>query len=330
MEKLSAAEKLELRRQERRKSREAQLEREVQQLRDALEQERLRREADELINERRVPLDPETSRRIAGHIGKRLPDAGRVESEPNSTRPEQPKFGQSAGNESTAQILDGNEVESMEAPSSGNAARESADMHGGNAGYGRGDRNGENDADDACDGNDKSDESDGDDAGDENDENDENTVVSMHTLPRVKPTLATRYEDRLAVTEEICSAMIAGKSLHDICRHDQFPNINTFLRWCGADGDIYNLYLAALRMRAAQHAEKVEQNIKELEKETDMVRVAALRGAIQSRQWVMSKMLPKLYGDRVEHTHEHEHKHDIKQLDERLAALIANTKSGRA
>ena len=112
-------------------------------------------------------------------------------------------------------------------------------------------------------------------------------------MPRVIKGKETPYEVKLEVTADICYAVVAGESLRDICRHEQFPDITTFLMWVAKDRDLSDMYVEALRMRAAGHAEKLEQDIKKLETEDDLVRVAALKAAIQTRQWMKSILLPK-------------------------------------
>jgi hypothetical protein len=111
--------------------------------------------------------------------------------------------------------------------------------------------------------------------------------------------------------------------MNAICKEEGMPSRVTILRWCGENTLLAQAYTVALQMRSAGHAELLEEDMDELDRAKDPVRVAALKVKINTRQWIMSRLLPKQYGDHqvIEHTGEVKYTSD--QLDQRLKHLIA-------
>lgn len=137
-----------------------------------------------------------------------------------------------------------------------------------------------------------------------------------------KPTDHARAA-RLEKMKAVCQYASQGMAIRKICAQDGMPDIGTVLTWCAEDAEMQAMYVAALRMRAAGLAEDLVGHCEELaDGEVSATRVQALKVVIQTKQWTMSKLLPKLYGEMQTIEHTGEVKMDEKQIDARLAHLI--------
>lgn len=128
-----------------------------------------------------------------------------------------------------------------------------------------------------------------------------------------------RYSDRL--TARICAELAAGVSVAEVCRQPWAPNEKTHYRWMAAHPE----YRAAISSAKDVGCEKYADEIIRLADEAAspllnnegqpikgangpvMVKTAEAtnhaRLQIDARKWVLSKLLPKKYGDKVEHEH---------------------------
>jgi hypothetical protein len=108
--------------------------------------------------------------------------------------------------------------------------------------------------------------------------------------PTGRPSL---YTPELA--DEICRRLAEGESLRTICRDSHVPNLSTVLEWVRDDrGDFGAMYRRARETQAHVLAEQVvEAAFTAPDPQQGRLRFDALR-------WYASKLLPKVYGERVE------------------------------
>jgi len=110
---------------------------------------------------------------------------------------------------------------------------------------------------------------------------------------------------------ELFSLMAEGKSLRTICKNDNMPSAGTILRWVGEDPDFQKQYEAAMEQRA----EALFEEMFEIADETNLDTIATENGdkpnaewisrsrlRVDVRKWALSKMVPKKYGDKIQHT----------------------------
>lgn len=97
----------------------------------------------------------------------------------------------------------------------------------------------------------------------------------------------------------ICAEISAGRSLRSICEDTGMPDRVTVFRWLGRHEEFRNQYARAQEDRTAAMAEDI-LDIADDEECAD-VQKAKLR--IDTRKWLMSKMAPKKYGDKVVNEH---------------------------
>lgn len=126
-----------------------------------------------------------------------------------------------------------------------------------------------------------------------------------------KPGRPSAYTPELAA--KICAALTEGESLRAICRSASFPPESTVRAWAldNAGGTFSAQYSRARELGYSRLAEeileiadtpKIGRKIKkndELIEETigDMIEHRRLQ--VDTRKWMLSKMLPKIYGDKL-------------------------------
>jgi len=141
----------------------------------------------------------------------------------------------------------------------------------------------------------------------------------------------TPPDTKAEVIEQILSLVDDGKSLRQACKEIDFPR-KTFEGWLEADEDLSAQYARARENRA----EKIFEEILTIADRpapttdsgaTDSGDVQHRRLQIDTRRWMLGKMSPKKYGDKVELAHSGEiktHSFDLSKLsDEELAAMTS-------
>lgn len=127
-----------------------------------------------------------------------------------------------------------------------------------------------------------------------------------------------RYSPKIAAI--ICEEIAGGRSLRSVCREEGMPTFQTVMRWANEDRDGFRArYTLAMDMRAQMLADEMIEiaDSVEIGKRTksksdgtveeitgDMVERSKLR--VDARKWLLARLSPKRYGDRValEHTGE--------------------------
>ena len=98
------------------------------------------------------------------------------------------------------------------------------------------------------------------------------------------------------VVEEICSRLASGESLRHICEDAHLPVTRTIYRWVIEDREGFSHQYAKARHSQAMHWAEEILTIGDNENREDTQR-ARLR--VDTRKWLLSKVLPKVYGDKV-------------------------------
>jgi hypothetical protein len=125
-----------------------------------------------------------------------------------------------------------------------------------------------------------------------------------------RPTI---FSEELA--DAICERLASGESLVRICGGDDFPSETTVYRWLQTDLAFRDKYAKAREVQAERMADEILEIADDASNDW-MTRFAngggeapgwTLNGEhvqrsrlrIDSRKWLMSKMLPKKYGDKL-------------------------------
>lgn len=122
-----------------------------------------------------------------------------------------------------------------------------------------------------------------------------------------KPTI---YTSELAT--QICDEMIGGKSLYKICAMEGMPAYRTIMNWRASNDEFRKMYLVAQQERAEAYIEEIIDIAddssgdytadKDGDLHFDAEHYQRSRLKVDTRKWIASKMIPRLYGDKVEHT----------------------------
>jgi hypothetical protein len=112
------------------------------------------------------------------------------------------------------------------------------------------------------------------------------------------------------LTAVICARMAEGVSLRSICLADDMPDKSTVFRWLAAHKEFRDQYARAREARADAMAEEIleisdDDSVDAItDPESGATRlntefVARSRLKVDTRKWLMARMAPKVYGDKV-------------------------------
>jgi hypothetical protein len=110
--------------------------------------------------------------------------------------------------------------------------------------------------------------------------------------------------------DAICARLAEGESLRAICRDDGMPSAPTVILWVRTNKPFAEQYATAretgYQLLADQLLEIADDSSRDTyvddngNTRTDTEVVARSRLRLDTRKWMLSKMLPKVYGDKVE------------------------------
>lgn len=123
-------------------------------------------------------------------------------------------------------------------------------------------------------------------------------------MPGGRPSL---YTQELA--DKICEQIGNGHSMRTICAPEDMPDMSTVFRWIRTHEEFRNQYARACEERTEAHNESLldfgDEAI-ELAQNSDPKAAGAVVQAVKLKadnlKWVMSKMKPKKYGDKLDMT----------------------------
>ena len=116
-----------------------------------------------------------------------------------------------------------------------------------------------------------------------------------------------------AIADLICEKIADGQSLREICRAEGMPDKATVLRWMTAHEGFRDQYARAREAQADHFAEEILEisddgsndwmTRKQGDEEVAVANhehISRSKLRVDARKWLMSKMAPKKYGDKVE------------------------------
>ena len=107
----------------------------------------------------------------------------------------------------------------------------------------------------------------------------------------------------------ICNRMIKGESLRSICRDESMPDAGTVLRWASKHSEFRQQYDDAMAQRAESMFEEILDIADETSRDTintdtgeraNTEWISRSRLRVDARKWMLSKMMPKKYGEKLE------------------------------
>lgn len=119
--------------------------------------------------------------------------------------------------------------------------------------------------------------------------------------PTGRPTDYT--EDKASL---ILALMVEGLSIKKICEQPEMPDPRTIYRWLSANETFRQNYAKAQQDRTTAFAEEmleIADQYDNLSDKLDVEHIQRARLRIDTRKWLMSKMDPKRYGDKLTQEH---------------------------
>jgi hypothetical protein len=118
------------------------------------------------------------------------------------------------------------------------------------------------------------------------------------------------YTPELAA--RICAEIGEGSKLTDVCQADDMPSDRTVYAWLASKPEFSQQYARAMEERTNAMAEEILEIADESGFDASVVDGRAIvnseainraRLRVDTRKWLMSKMAPKKYGDKIEQQH---------------------------
>jgi uncharacterized protein (DUF2336 family) len=103
----------------------------------------------------------------------------------------------------------------------------------------------------------------------------------------------TRSTYDQALVDKICAEMADGKSLRAACKGAGRPDRKTFLRWVEKHEAVEKAYVQAIADREERYFEEI------IEIADGKANPSKTRVQVDARKWVLARMNPKKYGDRM-------------------------------
>jgi hypothetical protein len=126
---------------------------------------------------------------------------------------------------------------------------------------------------------------------------------SKGTAPKGRPSKFTKE-----LAARICERLAAGESLRAICRDGDMPSGPTVRGWVLKDEDFSKQYTLARELGYQEMADEIIEISDESSGDsykdangvlrTDQEVVGRSRLRVDTRKWLLSKCLPKIYGDK--------------------------------
>jgi hypothetical protein len=117
---------------------------------------------------------------------------------------------------------------------------------------------------------------------------------------------STSYQPKVAA--KVCAALAEGRSLRDVCSDPGMPSREAVRQWHARHEDFRRQYDAARLLAADLIADDIAETLDSL---PDLVRQAsadglnenavvnAIRAQVDGKKWLLSKIAPQRYGDRL-------------------------------
>ena len=149
--------------------------------------------------------------------------------------------------------------------------------------------------------------------------------------PEAKPSRPAEFVDE--IFDEICDRMAGGKGLRKICEDPAMPSRQTFLRWIEKDTGRQNRYQAAREALMDWYAEEILEIAWDSSRDTipadgkkparcDNEWVNRSRLKVDTLKFLMAKLHPKRYGDKLPETVEQKtHEAALLELEAAKPAL---------
>jgi hypothetical protein len=107
----------------------------------------------------------------------------------------------------------------------------------------------------------------------------------------------SNYSQKLA--QDICRRISDGESLRQICASQGLPTKTSVMRWLGANAEFRDMYACARELQAEHFSEEILEIADDGSGDADPENVSRSRLRVETRKWLMVRMAPKKYGDKI-------------------------------
>jgi hypothetical protein len=131
----------------------------------------------------------------------------------------------------------------------------------------------------------------------------------------------SKFTEKIAQT--ICERIAGGESLRTICAADDMPDKATVLRWLTKGGPFRDQYTRAREDQVEHYADEIIDIADNTVSDSQRDRLR-----VDTRKWLMGKLAPKKYGERITQEvtgavhHEHEHRVSPEQVKRDLGEVF--------
>lgn len=157
----------------------------------------------------------------------------------------------------------------------------------------------------------------------------------------------TSYSQEIGLA--ICERLAQGETLSQVCRDQDMPARSTVYRWQEAEPAFRDTYRRARELQMEAWGDEIVDIADDTTLDTvtritpqgreyetvDHENIQRSKLRVNTRQWLMARLNPRLYGDKVEHEHSglvgHAHIHgqlDDKEKARRLATFLLQAGQG--
>lgn len=98
------------------------------------------------------------------------------------------------------------------------------------------------------------------------------------------------------IADEICEGLMQGKSMREVCEPSGMPGASTVFAWLTREPSFQEKYAHAREVQAHMNADETREIV---DNEPDPARA---RVRLDQRKWFAGRLLPRVYGDKLQHT----------------------------
>ncbi|WNZ54796.1 hypothetical protein QT397_18195 [Microbulbifer sp. MKSA007] len=146
-----------------------------------------------------------------------------------------------------------------------------------------------------------------------------------------RPTL---YSEEIAVS--ICTLLAEGLSLREVCAHDGMPDKSTVIRWLATNSEFCDQYAQAKEVSTFVMAEELLEIADDssndymdrqardgsVEEVLNPENIQRSRLRVDTRKWLMEKLKPKKYGQKLDIDQKTEHSGGISMTIDQANAIL--------
>lgn len=128
-----------------------------------------------------------------------------------------------------------------------------------------------------------------------------------------------------ATADQLCMRLTEGESVRSVCEDSEFPSLGTVMQWASDNESFAAQYARARDIGWRVFAERLHDTSRDMTIPADHKRIM-----VDTDKWMLSKMLPKIYGDRLDLNHSGKVQTNQALTEAELLAIAAKGKGGDA